>query len=135
MVAGIAATYDAFNHIQEVRTALGARTTQSNNAPIGTATQALDAALGQLASGPAGLGAAHRDLGRRLNDQLVGDVQPTASVVAGVDGPCRAIDTALVGLRKLETTSVAELNAMLTRAGLGALPVWTVPEGSACAPK
>ena len=134
MVAGIGATYRAFNHIQELRGALGARTTQANNAPIATAGQALDAALNQIASGPAGLGVAHRDLGRRLNDQLVGDVQPTASVVAGVDAPCRAIDTALDGLRKLESTRVVELNTMLARAGLAALPAWTPSAGPACGP-
>jgi len=78
------------------------------------------------------LGAAHRDLARRLNDQLVGDIQPTASVIAGVDGPCHAIDAALDGLRRLETTTVVELSAMLTRAGLMALPAWTPPAGPAC---
>src|SRR5260221_4381501 len=61
MVAGIGATYRAFNHIQELRAALGARTTQANNAPIATAGQALDAALNQIASGPAGLGVPARD--------------------------------------------------------------------------
>src|SRR5260221_7819085 len=134
MVGGIGARYQSSNHIQGVRAALGARTTQANNAPIATAGQALDAALNQIASGPAGLGVAHRDLGRRLNDQLVGDVQPTASVVAGVDAPCRAIDTALDGLRKLESTRVVELNTMLARAALAALPAWTPTAGSASGP-
>jgi photosystem II stability/assembly factor-like uncharacterized protein len=136
MVAGIRATFEAFNHVQELRAALASRTTEAAGhaaaAPIGTAVQALDAALAQLTSGPAGLGAAHRDLGRRLNDMLVGDAEPTASVVAGVDGPCRGIDTALDGLRRLQTTIVAELSAMLTRAGLTALPAWTPPAAPAC---
>jgi hypothetical protein len=136
MVAGIRATYEAFNHVQELRAALAKRTTEAAGNPagasIGTAVQALDVALAQLSSGSAGLGVAHRDLGRRLNDMLVGDVQPTASVVAGVDGPCRSIDTALDGLRRLETTSVAELNGTLARAGLQALPAWAPPPGPAC---
>jgi photosystem II stability/assembly factor-like uncharacterized protein len=136
MVAGIRTTYEAFNHVQELRAALAKRTTDAAGHPpaalIVTAAQALDAALTQLASGPAGLGAAHRDLARRLNDQLVGDIQPTASVIAGVDGPCHAIDAALDGLRRLETTTVVELSAMLTRAGLMALPAWTPPAGPAC---
>jgi photosystem II stability/assembly factor-like uncharacterized protein len=139
MVAGVRATYEAFNHVQELRAALAKRTTQAagNGAapPMGTAVQALDAALAQLTNGPAGLGAAHRDLGRRLNDMLVGDVQPTASVVAGVDGPCRNIDTALDGLRRLETTSVADLNRTLASAGPESLPSWTPPAGPACGPK
>jgi photosystem II stability/assembly factor-like uncharacterized protein len=139
MVAGITATYHAFNYIQQLHTALASRTTEASKnaaaAQIATAAQTLDAALTPLASGPAGFGTAHRDLGRRLNDMLVGDVQPTTSVIAGVDGPCRAIDTALDGLRRLETTSVVEVNSMLARAGLGALPVWTAPTGSACGSK
>ena len=139
MVAGITATYNAFNYVQQLHAVLASRTTEASNnaaaAQIATAAQTLDAALTPLASGPAGFGTAHRDLGRRLNDMLVGDVQPTASVIAGVDGPCRAIDTALDGLRRLETTSVAEVNSILARAGLGALPVWTPPAGSACGSK
>jgi hypothetical protein len=139
MVAGIRATYEAFNYVQNLRAVLAKRTTEAAGnaaaAPIGTAVQALDAALEQLTSGPAGLGVAHRDLGRRLNDMLVGDVQPTASVVAGVDGPCRAIDTALDGLRRLETTRLAELNPMLARVGLQPLPEGRPPAGTACGPK
>jgi hypothetical protein len=82
-----------------------------------------------------GFGIAHRDLGRRLNDMIVADFDPTPSVIAGVNGPCDAIDTSLDGLRRLQTTSVAELNAMLARAGLTALPVWTPPAAPACGPK
>ena len=136
MVAGIRATYVAFNQVQELRATLAKRTTEAagsaSAASIATAVQTLDAALTQLASGPVGLGAAHRDLGRRLNDQLVGDVQPTASVIAGVDGPCHAIDAALDGLRRLGATTVVELSATLRRAGLTPLPPWTPAAGPAC---
>ncbi len=136
MVAGIAATYHGFNDIQQLRAALATRNTAAATtaaaAQIATAVKTLDAALALIASGPAGLGTAHRDLGRRLNDQLVGDVQPTASVVAGVDAPCRAIDTAFRSLRALQAANVAELNAILARANLGALPAWTPPAAPAC---
>ena len=47
MVAGIAATFDAFNVIQRVRS--------------DAAAQSIDAALADIAGGAAGLGAAHRD--------------------------------------------------------------------------
>ena len=112
MVAGIAATYHAFNYVDELRKALASRTD--------AASRALEASLAPLANGPAGFGIAHRDLSRRLNDQLPADVEPTPSVVAGVDGPCAAIDAALDGLRKLQ-------------AGLDpALPKWTPPPAPAC---
>ena len=136
MVAGIAATYHAFNYVQALRTALGTRTKESAGnaaaAQIATAVQTLDSALAPLINGPGGFGIAHRDLARRLNDQLVADAEPTVSVLAGVDGPCRAIDTALDGLRRLQSTNVAELNTSLSRAGLAPLPSWTPPGAPAC---
>jgi len=139
MVAGITATYEVFTYIQQLRSALSARASEAANsaagAEIAAAVKTLDAALTPLANGPGGFGAAHRDLGRRLNDMLVGDVQPTSSVIAGVDGPCRTIDTALDGLRRLESTSVAELKTTLARAGLAALPAWTPPAAPACGPR
>ncbi|MGE5359736.1 MAG: WD40/YVTN/BNR-like repeat-containing protein, partial [Bacteroidales bacterium] len=136
MVAGIAATYQGFNYIQQLREALAARNTAAANTAaaeqVAGAVRALDAALVAIASGPAGLGNAHRDLGRRLNDQLVGDMEPTASVITGVDVPCRAIDAAFDSLRKLQAGIVAELNATLGKANLGALPTWTPPATPAC---
>ena len=83
-------------------------------------------------TGPAGFGIAHRDLARRLNDQLVADMEPTSSVVAGVDGPCRAIDAALETLRRLQAANLSALNAMLARGSMGALPAWTPPAAPAC---
>jgi photosystem II stability/assembly factor-like uncharacterized protein len=136
MVAGIAATYHAVNYLQQLRAALAARTADAAGKPaaaqIATAAQALDAALAPLAGGPASFGIGHRDLGRRLNDQLVADVQPTASVIGGVDQPCNGIDAALTSLRRLQATSVAQLNALLATAGLSALPAWTPPAAPAC---
>jgi hypothetical protein len=133
MVAGITATYQAFNAIQELHSALAALTSAAAGnaaaAQIATSAQALAAALTTVAPG---IGAAHRDLGRRLNDQLVGDLEPTPSVIAGVDQPCRAIDTALDSLRRVQATNVVELNGMLARVGLSALPVWTLPATPAC---
>jgi len=139
MVAGIAATYLAVNHIQSLRAALAIRKTEAANnaaaAQVSTAVQTLDTALAPFATGPSGFGVAHRDLARRLNDLLVGDVEPTPSVIAGVEGPCKAIDSALDGLRRLEATSVAELNVTLSRAGLAVLPTWTPPAAPACGQK
>jgi photosystem II stability/assembly factor-like uncharacterized protein len=136
MVAGIAATYHGVTYVGRVREALAAAVASAPGKAgaddIVAAAKALDAALAPLVSGPGGLGLAHRDLGRRLNDQLVGDLAPPASVVAGVDAPCRSIDQTLDSLRRLQTTSVAELNGRLERAGLGTLPTWTPPRAPAC---
>jgi photosystem II stability/assembly factor-like uncharacterized protein len=136
MVAGIAATYHAVNYLDQLRAAITSRTADAAGKAgadqIAASIQTLTAALAALTAGAASFGTAHRDLGRRLNDQLVGDVAPTASVIAGVDEPCRAIDAGLTILRGLQTSNIAELNAALTRAGLGMVPVWTPPAAPAC---
>jgi photosystem II stability/assembly factor-like uncharacterized protein len=119
MVAGIDVTQQAYNYIQDVRAVLA----KSKDA----AAQTLDAALAPLVTGPGGFGIAHRDLARRLNDQLVADAEPTPSIVAGVDGPCQAIDAALDTLRRLQATNMAELNGKA-----GTLPSWTPPPAPAC---
>jgi hypothetical protein len=139
MVAGIAATYHAVNYVQQLRAALAARATEAGKHPSGarvaTAVQTLDAALAPLETGPGGFGVAHRDLGRRLNDMIVADFEPTPSVIAGVNAPCDAIDKSLDGLRRLQTMSIAGLSSTLARAGLAPLPVWTPPASPACGPK
>jgi hypothetical protein len=134
MVAGIAATHGAYNYVQQLRAALRARTSDAdgNGAGSASAAQALEAELAPLIDGPSGFGIAHRDLGRRLNDQLVADAEPTPSIVAGVDGPCRLIDAALDKLRALQSTKVAELNAARSKSGAAALPSWTGPAAPAC---
>ena len=131
MVAGIAATYHGVRYIQQVHSALTAHMAGE----IAAAEQKLDAALMPLSNGPKGFGIAHRDSSRRLNDQLVSDAEPTPSVIAGVDGPCQAIDAALDELRRLQSTSVAELNSALARAKHAPLPAWSPPVAPACGPK
>jgi len=139
MVAGLDVTYHAITYVQQVREALADRAKgaagQPGAAQIGTSTQALDGALAPLAASAGPLGIAHRDLGRRSNDQLIGDAKPTASVIAGVDVPCASIDTALDTLRKLQVGQIAELDGLLKRSGLVALPSWTPPAAPACGAK
>ena len=118
MVAGLGATYQAMTYIQKVRAAL---------AQAGAAGQGIDAALTPLASGLEGFGIAHRDLGRRLNDMLVADMDPTPSIVAGVDGPCANIDRANEALRKVQ--------AQIASASIAGVPQWTPPAAPACGPK
>jgi photosystem II stability/assembly factor-like uncharacterized protein len=137
MVAGIAATYHGFNYVQDLRAALAARTKAGAGATpeIATAAESLDAALAPLLNGPGSFGFAHRDLGRRLNDQLIADATPSPNLIAGVDLPCQSIDTALDTVRRLQTGPVVALNALLARAGQNALPAWTAPPAPACGAK
>jgi hypothetical protein len=133
MVAGLGATYHAVTYLREVRAALTPKAREAIAAsPDATrALQAVDAALAQMETAPGSFGIAHRDLGRRLNDQLVADMAPTASVIAGVDGPCAAIDHSVTALREL-TAQFTPINAALTRASLAPLPAWTPPAAPAC---
>jgi hypothetical protein len=131
MVAGIAATYYGMTYIDQVHAAV---TGPSSGEPLQNADEAqqLDKAMMALTSGPQSLGIAHRDLTRRLNDQLISDAEPTPSVIAGVDGPCHAIDAALDELRRLQATQIARVNATRAQAGLAALPAWSPPPTPAC---
>jgi hypothetical protein len=137
MVAGLGATYRAVNYVRDVRAALtrSARDAAAATPESAQALQALDAALSAMETGPDGFGIAHRDLGRRLNDMLVADMELTPSVIAGVDAPCAAIDRSAAALRSLQSTQVASVNAALARAGLPALPAWNAPAGPACGAK
>jgi photosystem II stability/assembly factor-like uncharacterized protein len=134
MVAGLDVTYRAITYVQQVREALADRLKRagtSQAAQITARAQAIDAELAPLAASSGPLGLAHRDLGRRINDQLIGDARPTASVIAGVDAPCAAIDHALDALRT-HVSGIGQLNEQLKAASLAPLPLWTPPVAPAC---
>jgi hypothetical protein len=136
MVAGLGATYRGVNHLHELRAALTKGKDAIAASPeAARALPVFESQLTQLETGPQGFGIAHRDLGRRLNDQLVADMAPTASVIAGVDVPCDAIDRAVATLATAEAAQSPALNAALARAGLPALPTWTPPTTPACGAK
>jgi photosystem II stability/assembly factor-like uncharacterized protein len=119
MVAGITATYHAVNYVQQLRSAIAKRLA---GAPpdASSALTTLDAALAPLDGSGGVFGLAHRDLGRRLNDQLVADFAPTPSVIAGVDTPCASIDKGLAALRALDVSALSDV------------PRWTPPAAPAC---
>jgi photosystem II stability/assembly factor-like uncharacterized protein len=138
MVAGLGTTYEAVNYLDALTAAIANRKTAAAGtagaAEITAAIRAVEAAIMPLESGPSGFGPAHRDLGRRINDQVVGDQPPTASIIAGGDAPCHAIDASIAQLRSLQASQIAPLNALLSKAGLAALPTWA-PPASGCQTK
>ena len=115
MVAGITATHDAVRYVDRLHAALAAATARDT-----AAVAALGKDLAPFTGSSGVFGLAHRDLGRRLNDQIVADMDPTPSVVAGVDGPCAAVDKAF-----------GELRALRPKIEALALPAWSPPV-SAC---
>ena len=137
MVAGLTGSYEGVNRIQSLRAALAARNEEaggrSGAAEIARAAKPLDAALESLVTTEFGI--VHRDLGRRYSDQFIADAAPTASVLAGVDEPCKQLDRANESLRRLESTSVAALNVLLRNAGLAALPASAGAGTASCSEK
>jgi len=109
MVAGLTASYEAFNYIEALRALPAAREANAD--------------LAALAANEFGI--VHRDLGRRYSDQFIADAMPDASIVAGVDGPCKQLDAAIERLRALQRSVSAA-------AGGATLPSWKAPAAPAC---
>ena len=123
MVAGLTASYDAVNYVDALRTAVAAHAATVSPGP-------LDAELAALVTN--GFGIVHRDLGRRYSDQFIADAMPTASVIAGVDEPCKQLDATIARLATLQTTTIADVSARLATAGLAKLPGWKNLAAPAC---
>ncbi len=137
MVSAIAVSFAEFNSIQRMRDALTADTLAAHRG--GADSQLLpllrtfDGHLAALASaGDRGFGPANRDLTRHLEDMEFGDLDPTPSDVAAVEGDCRTIDAALGGLRQLQATDTQTVNATLAQSHLALLPATPVPTDPAC---
>jgi hypothetical protein len=131
MVRGLTVSFEQFNRIDALRTALA---TVAGSDQLVSAARALDERAAALASSPtgeSGFGPANRDLVRHLDDMEFGDIAPTPSDAAAVEASCHQIDTALAGLRQLEK-QVPPLNTRLAAAQQAALPMAEVPVGPAC---
>jgi hypothetical protein len=136
-VSGIAVSFAEFNAIQRVRETLAADTLAAHSAgsdtPLLAKIRALDGRLAALSSaGDSGFGPANRDLTRHLEDMEFGDLDPTPSDTAAVEADCRAIDSALAGLRRVQTADAPALNAALAQAHLTPLATTPAATGPAC---
>ena len=132
IVAGLAASFDEFERLDSLRTALATAARDGAAADsLTAAARALDAKVAALASGR--LGPANRDLARHLEDAEFGDLDPTASDVAAVDLACTEIDAANTTVVLLETRDVPALDALLAAAHHAPLPDLPLPPTSACA--
>jgi len=138
MTAGLTVSYEEFDELQRLRSALAALETGAaagpQAKPLLAAVRALDEHAAALANAPGGggFGPANRDLTRHLEDMEFGDIDPTPSDLASAEPGCRAIDAALAGLQQLETTEVPKVNAMLAEAHLALLPTLAPPAAPAC---
>jgi hypothetical protein len=134
MVAGLTASYEGFNYVTSLESMLDSLPNRVSDGAsrerIASAARTLDTALSRIAV--SGFGIVHRDLGRRYSDQFIADAMPTPSIVAGVDGPCRQLDATIEALRKLQGSTISDVNAVLAHASVGALPSWKTPAAPAC---
>ncbi|MGH9540401.1 MAG: WD40/YVTN/BNR-like repeat-containing protein [Terriglobales bacterium] len=124
VMAGLAASYDAYYSIARFRDELAAdMKAVAGNSALLAAEQSLDKkteALGR-GTGDSGFGAANRDLGRRLQDLEFGDLRPVGSTLAAIDQSCAGIAAAERQLAEIDAHGLPELNRLLTAAGHPAL--------------
>jgi hypothetical protein len=138
MMAGIRASYEGFNLVERLRAVVvadeaAARGRPQQDAQLVAALGGLVAHAAALADAPdSGFGSANRDLVRQLEAMELGDLEPTASDLAAAEGACRQIEVARAALQRLEESAVKEVNGMLVKAQLKALPTGGVPTAPAC---
>ena len=135
VTAGLASSYDAYQQIARLRSALEAdRAKEGHDRALAAAAAGLERDLEPLVSGTgnAGFGAANRDLGRRLQDLDFGDYRPTPSDVEAVDASCKQIGAAAARLQQIEQQALPGLDRELSAAHLAALPPASGPGGAAC---
>ncbi len=134
MTAGMGVSYTTFYQIDRMRKVLAADEASVAGRPMATkivaAAQALDKELAAVADG--GFGAVNRDLARHLEDADFGDMLPTSSNLDATEANCRQLDTAIVDLHRLLTTTVPSLNTMLEQAHLTPLPTDPVATAPGC---
>jgi photosystem II stability/assembly factor-like uncharacterized protein len=133
ITTAMGASYHSFQQLsrlsQAARRALAAVKGQPQ---LAAGLRRLEHQAEKLANGKDGAGLANRGLGRHLEDMEFGDLLPTASDRAAVEGDCQRLDAALAGLRSIEGQSLPTLNQQLGQAGLAALPTATAPNDPAC---
>ncbi len=135
MTAGLHSSADGFRHIEQLRLALATLTAAAGtSSTVRAAAATLDTAMERLANGPGSFAFANRDLARELTDMIVGDIDPSPSVVAAPERSCHDIETDGQAYMRLQDTQLAALEKLLNGAGNTPLPHWTPATGNACAP-
>jgi photosystem II stability/assembly factor-like uncharacterized protein len=134
MTSGMDVSYSAFFRIDSMRKALAVNIASGSGkavaADIVTATRTLDRQLATLADGKFGL--VNRDLARNLEDADFGDMLPTSSNLDATEASCKMLDAALAEYHRIQATTLPQLNALMARAHLTAIPAEALPGGPGC---
>ncbi|HEY4101217.1 MAG TPA: hypothetical protein VGM20_10100 [Gemmatimonadales bacterium] len=127
MSAGLEASNKGFMTVAHFHDWL-ASDIKSGDPALRAAARSFDSTLTLLANAPqGGFGSLNRDLARRLTDMEYGEVMPTASVLAAVNGNCADLQRALVKLNQVQVQRIGDLDAERKRVGGGDLLPVTVP--------
>jgi photosystem II stability/assembly factor-like uncharacterized protein len=137
MMAGMTASYDSFQQIDRLISALDADEARvkgkTDSAKIISAADAVKKKVSELANGREhSLGLANRDLARHLEDMEFGDLRPTPSDLAAGETDCKDIDTALAAFVQIREKDLPALNAELAKAHLDPITVPEMPTDPAC---
>ncbi len=135
IMAGMTASYDAFQQLAKLRAAVSARQQRAKgHAQLTAALEKLDKRANALANGRNGAGLVNRGLARDLEDMEFGDFRPTASDRTAVAGHCQLLNAALSGIQGLEAQTIPTVNQQLAQANLAPLPTASAAADPACRP-
>ncbi len=138
--AQMAATYDGYNQVRALRTAIADRQkslgTDAAKKDAADALKALDdqaEAVGDGKQEDLGLGPLNRELARMAFMVESGDARPASLLQAGVDQYCQDLAKRLAQWRELNQQKIAPANAVLQKYSLAPLPVeGSIPAAPGC---
>jgi photosystem II stability/assembly factor-like uncharacterized protein len=132
---GLAASYQAFHLLADLRTALADRKKllgDNLKEDLAALEKKIDAIDKGTRTAP-GFGPANRDLTRMAGNAQSADVRPADTVRVVVEDRCQSLDADFGLWRELNGQDLAAFNTKLQALKLAPLPVLEVPGGSSCA--
>jgi photosystem II stability/assembly factor-like uncharacterized protein len=135
----LAISYDAFNALKDLRSAIAERVRSAAAAPRGTdvrsALEAFDRKADVVQNGSAsapGVGPLNRDLARLYEMVMSGDARPAERLQAWAAESCQALATALDAWRGLNATDLPAINSAIARLALTPFAAVSVPAAPRC---
>jgi photosystem II stability/assembly factor-like uncharacterized protein len=138
--AAMSATYDAYDQVTSLRSAIADRSRLVGSGPdlktTADALKALDEHAAKLETGPQdemGFGPINRELSRLATMVESGDARPAELLLSDVSKACEDLPKRLNDWNGLNKTEIPNINAMLAKSGLPLLPAKSeVPRAPDC---
>jgi photosystem II stability/assembly factor-like uncharacterized protein len=133
-------TYDAYDQVTSLRSAIADRTklvgTSSDQKATADALKTLDEHADKLETGPQetmGFGPMNRELSRLATMVESGDARPAELLKLNISKACEDLPKRLADWENLNKAEIANVNAMLAKSGLPMLPVKSeIPRAPDC---